>query len=357
VSRWRYFFKRLLLAIPVLFLVMTLLFVILRMGPLDPVAAMLGPEASGAQAEAIRERLGLNQPLWKQYVDFVTGLLTFELGQSWVVHPNREVTYLLRHFAPRTLWLGFWAILLPLFIGIPLGFYAGLNPNSWGDYVASFSGIIWLAMPNFWLAVMLQMLLRRTHGGGLFGFNWYEFGPDIGSIIGTPSLDFVGVAEWTRVGFLSVPTDLYFEPLTLAVAIKVILPPAVVLGSASMASELRIGRTAVLETINSNYVETAKAKGLPGRVIVWKHVFRNALIPLVPIITNEAFILIGGSVIVEVIFNINGLGALFFDAATQGDLPLAGALLFVFTAVIIGLNILQDLLYTVLDPRVGFETQ
>ncbi|MEF8807421.1 ABC transporter permease [Natronomonas sp.] len=355
MSRWRYFLKRLLLSIPVLFLVMTVIFVVLRMGPLDPVAAMLGPEGAGADAQAIREQLGLNEPLWKQYIDFVTNLITFQLGQSWVLHPNREVTTLIRLFGPRTLWLGFWAILLPLFIGIPLGFYAGLNPNSWGDYVASFSGIVWLAMPNFWLAIMLLTVLRRTDGGGWFGFDWYTFGPDTGSLIGSPPLDFADITSSIDLGLVSIPTGISFEWMTLAAAIKIILPAAVVLGSASMASELRIGRTAVLETINSNYVETAKAKGLSNRVIVWKHVFRNALIPLLPIITNEAFLLIGGSVIVEQVFNINGIGKLFFQAAVQGDLPLAGSLIFFFTLIIIGLNILQDLLYTVLDPRVGYD--
>ncbi|MFP8958086.1 ABC transporter permease [Natrialbaceae archaeon A-CW3] len=350
MSRWKYFLQRLVLSIPVLFLVMTLIFVIIRMGPLDPVASMLGPEASGAQAEAIREQLGLNDPLWQQYVDFMVGLITLDLGQSWVIHSGRSVNSLVAIYAPRTIWLGFWAVLLPLFIGIPLGFYAGLNQNSWADYIASFSGIVWLAMPNFWLAIMVLAILRRTDGGGFLGFDWYTFGPEVRSLIGTPPLDFIGVET------MMPPSGFYFDPGTMAVAIKVILPAAIVLGSASMATELRIGRTAMLETINSNYVETARAKGLSERVIIWKHVFRNALIPLLPVITNEALLLLGGSVIVEVIFGINGLGRLFFLAAYQGDLPLAGSLIFIFALITISLNILQDFLYTVLDPRVGYET-
>ncbi|OAQ52814.1 peptide ABC transporter permease [Natrinema mahii] len=341
MSRWRYFFKRLLLSVPVLFLVMTFIFVLLRMGPVDPVAARLGPEASGAEAARMRERLGLNDPLWEQYLDFITDLLTLDLGKSWVIYGDMEVTRIISFAGPPTLWLGFWAILLPLFIGIPLGFYAGLRPNSGGDYIASVGGILWQAMPNFWLSIILLAALRKTKGGGWFGFDWYTLGPDIRSITGTPELAFATASgiDWG----------------TLASDIKLILPPALVLGSASMAAELRIGRTAILETINSNYVETAKAKGLTNRVIIWKHVFRNALIPLVPVITNEAFLLIGGSVIVEYLFNINGLGKIFFQATVQGDLPLAGALLFIFTVVIILLNILQDFLYTIIDPRVGYE--
>lgn len=349
MSRWEYFLKRLLLTIPVLFLVITFLFIMLRLGPLDPVAARLGPEASGADARAMRERLGLDAPLWEQYLMFATDLLTLD-GQSWVVQADRPVTSVIVGAAPPTLWLGFWAILLPLFIGIPLGFYAGLNPNSWGDYVASVSGIVWQAMPNFWLCVMLLAGLRQTQGGGWFGFDWYALGPELRSITGTPDLDFL---RWGEPVGLPMPTAVDWG--ALAVDIKLILPPAIVLGSASIAAELRIGRTAMLETANANYVETAKAKGLTDRVIVWKHVFRNALIPLVPVISNEAFLLIGGSVIVEVIFNINGLGRIFFQAVIQGDLPLAGALLFMFTLIIVFLNILQDLLYTIIDPRVGYE--
>ncbi len=346
MSRWEYFFKRLLLTIPVLFLVITFLFIMLRLGPIDPVAARLGPEATGAEANRMRERLGLNDPLWQQYLQFARDLLLLE-GQSWVVQGDRAVTAVLRDTAPPTLWLGFWAIMLPLFIGLPLGFYAGLHPNTWGDYIASVSGILWQAMPNFWLCVMLLAVLRQTQGGGWFGFDWYSFGPnfyDAGqSMTGTPNLDwFADSASYIDWG-------------ALAIDIKLILPPALVLGSASMAAELRIGRTAVLETINSNYIQTARAKGLSSRVVVWKHMFRNALIPLVPVITNEAFLLIGGSVIVEQIFNINGLGRTFFQAVIQGDLPLAGSLLFVFTVIILFLNILQDFLYTIIDPRVGYD--
>ena len=355
MSRWRYFIKRVLLSIPVLFLVMSLIFIILRMGPLDPVAALLGPESSGAQTAQIREQLGLNEPLWRQYLDFMWGLLTFDLGQSWVIQPGRTTNELLVSYAPRTLWLGFWSVLLPLFIGIPLGFYAGLNPNSWGDYVASFGGIVWLAMPNFWLAIMALAILRRTDGGGLFGFDWYTIGPNVDSLIGPPPTNFIGITDWASVAGMAIPAGFYFDFSLFLVAAKVILPPAIVLGSASMASELRIGRTAVLETINSNYVETARAKGLSERVIVWKHVFRNALIPLVPIITAEAFLLLGGSVIVERVFGINGMGELFLTSVLQGDLPVAGSLIFIFILITLSINILQDFLYTVIDPRIGYE--
>lgn len=353
MSRWSYFFKRLLLSIPVLFLVMTFIFVMLRMGPIDPVAARLGPEAAGADAARMRENLGLNEPLWEQYLDFIWSLLTMDLGKSWVVRAEQDITDIIVASGPPTLWLGFWAILLPIFIGIPLGLYAGLNPNTRGDYLATIGAILWQSMPNFWLAIMVIAVLRQTHGGGFMGFDWYTFGPNLESMTGTPDLNFVSSGGTEILGVIPSPVAINWGEM--ASDIKFILPGALVLGSASMAAEARIGRTAVLENINSNYVETARAKGLKERAIIWKHVFRNALIPLVPVITSEAYILIGGSVIIEFLFNINGLGNIFFRAMTQGDLPLAGGLLFFYTVIIIGMNVFQDFLYTLIDPRVGYE--
>jgi len=118
---------------------------------------------------------------------------------------------------------------------------------------------------------------------------------------------------------------------------------------------MRIGRTAMLEVRNEKYVDFAKAKGVSDRVLVWKHLFRNAMIPLIPIITSEAFLLIGGSVLVETVFGINGVGFLFYQAAIQGDLPLVGTLMYIFILLTVGINLIQDLLYTIVDPRVGLE--
>jgi len=335
MSRWTYFAKRLVLSVPVILFGTSLTFLIIYAGPVDPAAAILGQGATGQRLAQIRAQLGLDQPLWQRYLQFVVDMFTLQLGQSWVIRPDVSAYEVIMSRAPRTVWMGAWAILLPLFIGIPLGFYAGLNPNTAGDYTASFGGIVWRAIPNFWLAVLLMMILSRSDQL-LFGFDWQNFLVST-NVVGSPPLDDLFTVE----GFIA--------------ATKVILPASLVLGSASMGNEMRIGRTAVLETKNSNYVEMARAKGLSGRRIVWKHIFRNALIPLVPIITGEAGLLIGGSVIVETVFGINGIGVLFFNAMTSGDLPLAGALMYVFILLLVALNILQDFLYTVIDPRVGFE--
>lgn len=337
MSRSLYFLKRVVLSLPVLFLGATLTFVIFRFGPIDPAAAIVGEaatEASRAEYERVRQELGLEQPVVDHYLEFMVEFFTFNLGQSWVIAPGTDVVDLLFIYGPRTVWLAFWAVLIPIFIGIPVGVYAGLNSNTLADYSVSMMGIVWRAMPNFWLAVILLAVLSQSDA--LFGFDWNAFLVET-SVAGTPDLSNLT----SPMGFLE--------------ATKQILPAALVLGSASMGSELRIARTAVLETINSNYVETARANGVYRRSIVWKHVLRNAMIPLVPTITNEAFLLIGGSVIVEVVFGINGIGWLFFQAALNGDMPLVTALVFVFIVVVVAMNLLQDLLYLLIDPRVGYE--
>jgi peptide/nickel transport system permease protein len=337
MSRWTYFAKRLVLSIPVILFGTSLTFFIIYAGPINPAAAILGIGATPAEINQVEQQLGLNKPLWGQYFDFMVDMFLFDLGQSWVIRPDVAANEVILQYAPRTILMGALAVILPLFVGIPLGFYAGLNPNTLGDYTASFTGIVWRAMPNFWLAVILLLVLSQSQKW-MFGFNWEAFIVPT-QVAGTPEMK--NLLNWKN----------------FAAATKVVLPGALVLGSASMGNEMRIGRTAFLEAKNSNYVEMARAKGLPGRTIVWKHVFRNALIPLIPVITAEAGLLVGGSVLVENVFGINGIGWLFFNAMQQGDLPLAGAMMYLIILLIVGLNILQDFLYTVVDPRVGFESQ
>jgi peptide/nickel transport system permease protein len=338
VSKLKYIGKRLLLSIPVIWLGTSMTWFIIYMGPIDPATRLLsqGQLRNPAAYEAAQTQLGLDQPPLQHYVDWMTSLVTFDLGRTWLLYQGSNVNALILDFLPRTLWLGFWSVLIAIFVGVPLGFYAGMRSNSVSDYVASMGGIVWRAMPNFWLAIMLLTLLSTP--ALLFGFDWQGWLVALDGVSGSPDMS---RAFSSPEGFVS--------------ATKKVLPAAIVLGSASMGNEMRIGRTAVLEVKNENYVDLARAKGVSGFQLVRKHIFRNALIPLVPIITSEAFLLIGGSVLVEKVFGINGIGQLFFDAATSGDLPLVGTLMYIFILMIVGINLFQDILYTVIDPRVGLE--
>jgi peptide/nickel transport system permease protein len=346
MNRLKYIGKRLLMAFPVLWLGTSMTWFIIFQGPVDPAANVLSETQTQntARYEAAQEELGLNRPPLEHYVDWITNLFMFDLGQTWLLYPGSSVNALVIDFLPRTVWLGFWSILIAVFIGVPLGFYAGMRSNTLADYLASVSGIVWRAMPNFWLAVILLSLLVGSES--LLGFDWDTFLVNLPSgVTGNPGLSYME----------GNPLALFTQPGETLAAIKKILPAALVLGSASMGNEMRIGRTAVLETKSEQYIDFARAKGVSDRAIVWKHVLRNALIPLVPIITSEAFLLIGGSVLVESVFGIQGMGFLFFKAAIQGDLPLVGTLMFVFIALLLAINIVQDILYTLIDPRVGYD--
>lgn len=335
MSRFTYILKRILLMIPVVVFGTSVTFIILYAGPIDPATQILGETATGAERAQVRAQLGLDQPLWGQYIDFLVDMATLNFGDSWVIQADTDALTVIMNFLPRTVWMGLWAVTLPIFVGIPLGFYAGMNPNTFRDYFASFGGIVWRSMPRFWLAVILMMILSRSETV-LFGFDWKNW-LVTANVVGPPPL-----------GNLT-------DPHELAVAIKMVLPAAFVLGNSSMGNEMRVGRTAYLEVKNSNYVEMARAKGVPGRSLVWKHIFRNALMPLVPLITAEAVLVIAGSVLVETVFGINGIGWLFFQAMVQGDIPLTGALMYMFILIIVGMNLVQDILYTIIDPRVSLE--
>ncbi|MBP1986065.1 ABC transporter permease [Halolamina salifodinae] len=363
MNRLTYLAKRLALGVPVVLFGLTMSFLIMYRGPIDPVMTILGRDATASDIRQLRIALGYIRPngtqvpIWEQYATVMYDLFTLQFGQSWIIQRGVPVTEVIGNRMPATLWLGWWSVVIALLFGIPIGLFAGLKANSWSDYLASGGGIIWRAMPNFWLAVMLAGSLSA---GGALG--WYRgLGSDYGlktDVIGTP--DEVGNLFTVVDLFQGVPVlELLFLPIpnvgNVLIAFKWILPAALVLGSASMGNEIRIGRTAVLESINSKYVETAKAKGLSSRRIIVKHVGRNAVVPLLPVIMGEFYLLIGGSVLVEKVFSINGLGNLFFRAVLGPDIPVVMGLVFIFVVIQVLMNILQDLLYTMVDPRITLE--
>ena len=377
MNRALYVLKRLALGVPVLLFGLTMTFLILELSPIDPVLQILGQRAKPSDIRRLEIALNIRYPtgeivpLWDRYLRTMWELLTLEFGQSWSIQRPTPAMDLIFARIPATIWLGFWSVVIALGVGVPLGLFAGLRANTWSDYFASAGGIIWRAMPNFWLAVILSGLI--TAGGWL---DWYRDWLIPTDVVGTPqslgllanggvqipSLPDAPDALWAlpwnvldgTLEFLWIPfPDLY----QMAAAFKWVLPAALVLGSASMGNEVRIGRTAVLESINSKYIDTARAKGLTSWRIITKHVGRNAVLPLLPVIMGEFYLLIGGSVIVETVFSINGIGNLFLRAVTTTDIPVVMALVFVFILIQLVFNIVQDLLYTYIDPRITLEDQ
>ena len=360
MNRALYVLKRLILGIPVLWIGLTVTFLVLYLGPLDPVLSILGKDADPSAVYQLKVQLDLiypsgeQVPLWIQYKRFMLDTITFNWGDSWTIVRERAVSAIILNRMPPTIWLGFWSVVIAVGVGVPVGLYAGLNANTWGDYFASSGGIVWRAMPNFWLAVMLAGLISS---GGFLG--WYRGFLIPTAVIGTSSA--VGNLFTTIDLFTGVPgLELLFIPVpnlyAMAKAFKWILPAALVLGSASMGNEIRIGRTAVLESINAKYIETAKAKGLSSWTIITKHVGRNAVLPLLPVIMGEFYLLIGGSVLIEQVFAIQGLGNLFLRAALNADIPVIMALVYIFILIQIVFNITQDVIYTFIDPRIELDS-
>ena len=307
--------RRLFFAIPTLFAVMTLVFVLVRIVPGDPAQTILGDQASAAALDAMRERLGLNRPIWDQYVEFMAGAITGDWGESMVTGKSivREVGNVL----PYTIDLTVVSLILGAALGIPLGTWSALHRNQTIDYVTRIGSLLGLSFPAFVSAIML-LIVFSIHLG------WFPV------ISGGSRSDPV---EW-------------FRNLAL---------PATNLGLIMAAYITRVTRSSMLGVLGEDYIRTARAKGVPHRVIVWRHAMRNALIPVVTVVGLYLGILIGNSVLTEIVFNRPGLGKLIVGALGQRDYTMLQGLMVVYTFIIVFVNLLTDLTYGLIDPRVKYQ--
>ena len=316
-----YIIRRLLLIIPTLFILSVLVFLSVRFIPGDAIDAMLGKtELMAAEVDraALEHMLGLDVPAHVQYARWIGGiLLDGTLGPSLI--GNREpVEARIIGRLPVTIELGVLAILIGLVIALPVGIYSAVRQDTAADYVGRSVAILGLATPNFWLATMVV----------LYPALWWAWSPPM---------------EW--VPFREDPLG----------NLGVLILPSVILGTALAAATMRMTRTMMLEVLRQDYVRTAWAKGLRERVVVMRHAVKNALIPVVSLIGLQLPILVGGSVIMENIFSLPGLGRLMLVALEDRDYPVvSGVNLFFATAVVL-FNLLIDLLYSWLDPRVRYE--
>ena len=315
-----YLIRRVLLVIPTLFILSILVFLSVRFIPGDVVDAMLGQLQSTIgriDRAAVERRLGLDLPVYEQYGRWIGQILRHgSLGKSlwgeWTVE-ERILASL-----PVTLELGVLAIVIGLVIALPVGIYSAMRQDTVGDYAGRSLAIIGLATPNFWLAIMVI----------LYPAIWWGWSPPM---------------QW--VPFTEDPLG----------NLGIFLIPSVILGTAMAAATMRMTRTMMLEVLRQDYIRTAWSKGLRERVVIIRHTIKNALIPVVTLIGLQLPILVGGAVIMENIFNLPGLGRLMLDALQHRDYPVVqGTNLFFATGVVL-LNLLIDLIYPYLDPRVRYE--
>ena len=312
-----YIIRRLLALLPTLLLASIIVFVTVRLIPGDVIDLMLAQNdltSSSKTREQLISALGLDRSMWDQYLRWVSGIvLRGDLGQSlWQGTP---VTGLLLARLPVTFQLGGIALIVALVIALPIGVYSAIRQDTAGDYAARSFSILLLAIPNFWLATMVMV----------FPSIWWGW---------SPSVDYVP--------FLESPVR----------NLQHLLVPGMVLGAALSAITMRMTRTMMLEVLRQDYIRTAWAKGLNERLVILRHALRNALIPVVTLVGLQVPLLIGGAVIIEQIFVIPGMGLLMLDAVQQRDYPIVTGVFLMVGVVVLMINLLVDLSYGLLDPKV-----
>ena len=308
----RHILRRLLLAIPTLIVVITIIFVIVRVIPGDPARARLGDQASQEAVEQLQEELGLNQSIWAQYVDYMTGLAQGDLGKSLV---NRAPAWdQIQTVLPHTIELTIVSILIALLIGVPTGVITAVKRNTWIDYTGRILSLAGLSAPAFYIGILLIYVFAARLG-------WF---PAIGA------------------GDFSEPVD----------NLRSLVLPAITLGLVETAYVARMTRSVMLNVLSDDYVRTARAKGLTERSVLVRHALRAGLVPIVSLVGLFTVGLIGSSVLTEEVFARPGLGSLMVGATGQRDYTLLQAIMVVYALIIVLINIVVDLVYTMVDPRV-----
>lgn len=315
-------------------------FIISRVVPIDPVLAIVGERASEAQIAATRTELGLDRSLWTQFWIYISHALQGDLGNSLLT--RRPVIEDIGRVFPATLELATIATIFGILAGVPAGVLAATRPGSWLDQVVRIVGLAGYSMPVFWLGLMGLLLFYGNLGwvggpGRLDALYEMMFEIDVPRVTGTILIDTALAGQW----------EMFRN------ALSHIVLPAGVLGYYSMAYISRMTRSFMLEQLSAEYITTARVKGLSERRVIWGHAFRNIAVPLVTVIALSFGSLLEGSVLTEIIFSWPGLGQYITKTLLAGDMNAVLGGTIVVGACFIGLNLLSDLLYRVLDPRAG----
>lgn len=302
---WRYIIRRLLSLIPVLIGISLFVFLLMHLTPGDPAQLMLGEGAPAHQLEALRESMGLNEPWHVQYLNWLKNAVKLDFGHS--LRSKKPVSMELLDRLPATAELALAAVTIAVCIGVPVGILSASRPNSVFDNVAMIGALTGVGMPAFWQGIMLILVFSVT----------FQLFPSSG-----------------RMG-----------------GIQYLVLPAITLGTAATASIARLTRSAMLDVLQQDYVRTARAKGLRRRGVIYRHALRNALIPVVTMIGLQFGGLMSGAVLTETIFAWPGIGRMLVEAINNKDFPLVQGTIMTFAVTYAIVNLLVDLLYAVLDPR------
>lgn len=305
------FFQLILLLLGISFIV----FMSMHLAPGDPATIIGGPTATESDLAAIRAELGLNQPVLLQYWNYMTGVVQGDLGYSF--QNNQAVTDAIITRFPQTLNLAIASMIVAILIGVPAGIISAIKQNTWFDYSSTTIALAGISIPNFWLGAMLILVFSVQ-------------------------------LQWFPVGGLSAP----FWTLE---GIRQLILPAITLGTASAAMIARMSRSAMLEVKRMDYIKTAKAKGVNNSSVIWVHALKNAMIPVITVIGLNFGFLLGGTIIVEQVFAINGVGRLMIDAIAARDFPIVQGTVLLVSTLFVVVNLLVDIIYAFIDPRISYD--
>ena len=311
----RYVLRRILVAIPTLLAVYTLVFLFIRVAPGDPAVAALGDYASAEAVQALRERMGLNAPLFVQYIRTLVGYLRGDLGSSLIT--DLPINVQIATALPHTLELTFAGVLIGTLLGIPLGIFTAVKRNRFPDYVGRVLALSGISIPAFYLGILLILAFAVR-------LRWFPV---------------MGAGEFS-------------DPLK---NLRHLALPALTLGIIMVSFISRMTRSCFLNVLREDYVRTARAKGLAERVVVLLHALRNALIPIVAVLGTQVAVLIGDSVMTEVVFSRPGLGKLMVQAMLQRDYIALQSLIVTYASLVVLINLLTDLSYGIVDPRIRYD--
>ena len=302
-----YVIRRLLQGVLTIFIVSIITFSLMHISPGDPIEAFVGERPlTSEQIDLLRERWGLDLPLHEQYLNWVTRMVQGDFGDS-IMRPGQTVNEMIANAALPTIMLNVYTLVVSIAIALPLGIVAGVKRYSKLDYGSMFVAVLGVCIPNFWLALMLLLLFALTLG----------------------VVPVSGVAHWS--GWIL---------------------PVAVLATAETALLARLMRSSTVEVLTEDYVRTARAKGLPNWAVIVRHAVRNALLPVTSIIGYRIAFMLSGTIIVEQIFAIPGLGRLFISSVYRSDYQVVQAMVLLFAVVIVLANIITDVLYAYIDPRI-----
>jgi peptide/nickel transport system permease protein len=330
-----YILRRIAHTVPVLVGVATVVFLALRLIPGDPAIALAGEKASAQEIERMREALGLNRPLPVQYVEFMARTFTLQLGRS--IRTGGDLsTELVTNFAP-TIELSIVALLIALVVGLPAGVLAAIKRHTPIEYATMLVSLVGISMPVFWIGLMLIFWLGAQAG-------WFPLSGTLSNTIDLPPRTHMYTIDALLAGDLDAFRDVVWH----------LILPGITLSTITMAIVSRMARSSMLEVLSSDYLTTARAKGLRQQAVVVGHALKNALIPVVTVVGLQLGTLLSGAVLTETVFGRVGVGRYVVTAITARDYPVVQATVLIVAFFVVAINLVTDIIYAALDPRIRY---